>query len=203
MAGARLVPYPHSIAGATAGAKFETFGLSLEQKLKTGTYIGIEGQLLNSRVERTIGAVDLNFPPAFVASGTRQNLDYDERNLIVTLNQLLGDSWSLGARYQLSKADLEIVYPAIPASVTSANHAKDEGTLHQLSLFARKGQTDALRDSCCRGLQTVAQPSRLCPNWGQSFPFPSLSKAPGVTCERFWSGFQRIPHLVAEMLLTS
>ena len=31
---------PESVAGANAGAKFEAFGLSLEQKFHTGTYLG-------------------------------------------------------------------------------------------------------------------------------------------------------------------
>jgi len=126
---------PESIVGSVAGAEFETFGLALEQKLKAGTYIGIEGQLLNSEADRTIGAVDLLFPPTYVASSTRQNLDYQEQNLIVTLNQLMGEEWSFGARYQLAFSELETVYPDIPDSVTSANHTKDNALLHQLSLF--------------------------------------------------------------------
>ncbi|MCL4788435.1 MAG: FecR domain-containing protein [Verrucomicrobia bacterium] len=127
---------PESVVGSVAGAEFETFGLAFEQKFKTGTYLGLEAQLLNSEADRTIGAVDLFFPPTYVASSTRQNLDYQEQNLIVTLNQLLGDGWSLGARYQLLLAELETVYPDIPATVTSANRTEDEALLHQLSLFA-------------------------------------------------------------------
>jgi len=88
---------PEAVAGSTAGARFETFGFALEQKFKTGTYLGIEGGLLNSEVDRIIGVVDLDFPPAFVPSGTRQNLDYTEKNLVITVNQLVGDWWSLGA----------------------------------------------------------------------------------------------------------
>ena len=65
----------------------------------TGTYLGVEGQLLNSQVNQRIGAVNLNFPPTYVPSGTRQQLDYTERNLIVTVNQLLGDDFSIGARF--------------------------------------------------------------------------------------------------------
>jgi hypothetical protein len=127
---------PESVVGSTSGAKFETYGLAFEQKFQTETYLGIEGQWLNSDVNQTIGAVDLNFPPTYVPSGTHQNLDYQEQNLIVTANQLLGDCWSLGARYQLSKAELKTFYPDIPSSVTSANYAKNDATLHQLSIFA-------------------------------------------------------------------
>ncbi|MEO5803944.1 MAG: TonB-dependent receptor [Verrucomicrobiota bacterium] len=127
---------PEAVAGSTAGAKFETFGLSLEQKFSTGTYVGIEGQILNSDVNQTIGAVNLNFPPSFVPSRTRQELDYTERNLIVTVNQLLGENWSVGARYQLSRAELDARYPEIPRTVSSANHTRNDATLNHLSLFA-------------------------------------------------------------------
>ena len=41
------------------------------------------------------------------AASTRQSLDFQERTLSLTLNQLLGKQWSLGARYQISDADLD------------------------------------------------------------------------------------------------
>src|SRR4029077_13634789 len=63
-------------------------------------------------------------------------LDYTERNLIVTLNQLLADDWSIGARYQLSQAELNIDYTEIPISISSASHTRNTATLNQLSLFA-------------------------------------------------------------------
>jgi outer membrane receptor protein involved in Fe transport len=47
---------PESIAGANAGAEFETYNLSLEQKFRTGTYLGISGEILNSTVHRVDGA---------------------------------------------------------------------------------------------------------------------------------------------------
>ena len=127
---------PEAVAGSTSGAKFETFNLALEQKFKTGTYVGIEADILNSLVNQTVGAVNLNFPPTYSPGGTPLNLNYTEKNLIVTLNQLVGDCWSLGARYQLSRADLDTAYPDIPASVSSASQTQNTATLHQLSLFA-------------------------------------------------------------------
>ena len=46
---------PESIAGANAGAKFETYDLSLEQKFPTRTYLGVSGEILNSTVNRMDG----------------------------------------------------------------------------------------------------------------------------------------------------
>ena len=128
---------PESVAGSTSGARDTTYGLALEQNFKTGTYLGVELGLLESDVHQTIGAADLKFVPWPVtsASGTPQNLDYREKDLVVTVNQLLGDCWSLGARYQLSRAELGVVYPEIPDSVTSANRIQNDATLQQLSLF--------------------------------------------------------------------
>ena len=129
---------PEAVAGSSAGAKFETYGLSLEQKFKTGTYLGLEGQILNSTANQTIGVVYLDFPPpVYSPGGTPEQLDYTEQNLILTLNQLLGDNWSLGARYEVSQAQLAASLPLIPASVSaSLNYSKDTATLNQLSLFA-------------------------------------------------------------------
>ena len=54
---------PESIAGENAGAKFETFDLSLEQKFRTGTYLGVSGELLNSTVDRMDGSLITIFFP--------------------------------------------------------------------------------------------------------------------------------------------
>jgi Tfp pilus assembly protein PilF/outer membrane receptor protein involved in Fe transport len=126
---------PESVAGSVSGAKFETYGLALDQKFKTGTYFSLQGNLLFSDANQTIGVVNLNFPPAYTASGTAQNLNYTEKDLIVTVNQLLGNCWSVGARDELSDAELETSYPGIPDSVTTGNHAKNSATLNELSLF--------------------------------------------------------------------
>jgi hypothetical protein len=78
----------------------------------------------------------LDFPPIYVPSGTRQNLNYVEKDLTVTVNQLLGRCWSVGVRDRLSEAELESAYPDIPASVTTNSHQKNDATFNQLSLFA-------------------------------------------------------------------
>jgi Tfp pilus assembly protein PilF len=134
---------PESVAGANAGARFETFGFSLEQKFRTGTYLGISGELLNSTVHRTVGA--FNYYPDLldnpVTAGLREDLDYKEQSLLFTANQLLGRDWSLGARYRLSQAVLDDSFPDVPASPPSVPNPiipkqRTEGVLQQLSLSA-------------------------------------------------------------------
>jgi Tfp pilus assembly protein PilF len=131
---------PEAVAGSTAGAKFETYGLALEQKLPTGTYFTVEGDLYKSDANQIIGDVDQPLagilPLAPVASATQQNLDYHERDVTVTLDQLVGDFCTLGAQYELSQAELDTDYPSIPATVTTGNDTRNNATENQVMLFA-------------------------------------------------------------------
>jgi outer membrane receptor protein involved in Fe transport len=138
---------PESVAGANAGAEFETYDLSLEQKFRTGTYLGISGEILNSTVHRVDGVFNY-YPDSLVLdnpvpSGLREHLDYDEKSLLVTANQLLGREWSLGARYRLTQAVLNDNFPDVRVSPPSLNiknptipNQRTEGLLQQLSLSA-------------------------------------------------------------------
>ena len=113
---------PESVVGANSGAKFEIFGLALDQKFDSGTYVGVSGDWLKSDVKRRFGVYDdnstntVNTPPYIDPSGTRQSFDYQERSLLVSLNQLLGDEWALGVRYRLSYAELEDNFNDIPVT---------------------------------------------------------------------------------------
>jgi len=134
---------PESIAGANAGAQFETFDLSLEQKFRTETYLGVSGEILNSTVNRVAGAFDylpdeLNYP---VPSGLEEKLDYTEQTLQVTANQLLARDWSFGANYRLSQAVLNDSYPSVPLSLPDGftdftPRQRTQGVLNQLDLTA-------------------------------------------------------------------
>lgn len=134
---------PESVVGANAGAKFETYNLSLEQKIRTGTYLGLSGQILNSDIDRLDGAFDINptiLPPP--PAGLREHLDYTEETVGATANQLIGNEWSLGASYNLSRATLNDEFPGIssqlyfgaPPTFTPRTH--NEGILNSLDLFA-------------------------------------------------------------------
>lgn len=130
---------PESAVGLVPGTEFETWGLALDQAFKhTGTYLTIQAEMLNSEATRTLGIVTnraVGVPSD--AANTRQSLDFQERTLSVTLNQLVGQHWSLGARYHISDADLDGRFIDIPANViglTSVNQ-NEEATLHQVNLF--------------------------------------------------------------------
>ena len=134
---------PESVAAANAGAEFETFDLSLEHKFPTETYVGISGEILNSQVHRRVGALgfDTTGPivpfPVYGAS-LRENLDFTEQSALLTINQLIGQGWSLGATYRISRADLSDLYPQfqLPGPAGFRPRSFYESTLQQSTLYA-------------------------------------------------------------------
>ena len=128
---------PESVAGANAAARFETWGASLEQKLGRNTYLGLSGEVLQSKADRTLGVYD--FVPWSIAPGsTREKLDYKERSLVVSANQLAGQEWTFGARYRLSQAELEDAFPDIPSGLPPGGFSPKqdwESVLHQINVF--------------------------------------------------------------------
>ncbi|MFZ3376444.1 MAG: TonB-dependent receptor, partial [Chthoniobacterales bacterium] len=84
-----------SIAGSVAAPTYENAGLLIEDKFPTGTYAGIQATFLKSDVDRRLGVFN-DFPNSLggitiVPSSTPQLLGYEEENLSLTFNQLVGD----------------------------------------------------------------------------------------------------------------
>src|SRR5262249_1624940 len=116
---------------------FETFGLALEQKFPTRTYFTVAGEILYSDAARTVGAFDLTAAGS-VPSETRQTIDFRERTISATLNQLLGNNCSFGARYRLTDADLRSKFPEFAPFDPLYDFAarRESALLHQVTLFA-------------------------------------------------------------------
>jgi len=125
-----------SVVGAVAAPRYENGGILIEDKLDTRTYLAISGTLLKSGVNTNIGVFDARLNnaglivPPITSSATPERLQYEEENLALHVNQLLGNDWSLGASYLLSFSNLETNF----AGLDSAAHQK--ATLHQGELFA-------------------------------------------------------------------
>jgi len=121
---------PESLVGSVAAPDHEICSAALDLKFKTGTYIGLQGELLRSEVRERAGVFDFllatNPPPRILPANVGRNLNYEERAFTVTLNQLLGDEWAFGAQYRFVRSELETGYPelvqALPAS-SSLNRA--------------------------------------------------------------------------------
>jgi outer membrane receptor protein involved in Fe transport len=128
------------IVGSVAGATYKSWGLSLEQKLPTHTYWGIEYNVLTQDLDRTVGAFDLfsadPFLLAVLPSEIDQKLLYREDVLTASVNQLLGERWSLGSRYRYTKAKLRQSLPQVPDELLAAADANRSSLLHELDLFA-------------------------------------------------------------------
>jgi len=88
-----------SVVGSVTAPTYETIGAALDLKFKSRTYVGIQGQFLNSEVNREVGVFDFSGalppPPPIQPSSTAEHLDYDEYSTAATINQLISTSWSL------------------------------------------------------------------------------------------------------------
>ena len=104
---------PESFGGANAGATFTTYGISLEQKLRSRTYLAVEGALLKSKVSRQAGAFEFNDQGGPFPSSVAEDLDFTEWSLAGSAHQLIGRDWTLGVIYRLSHARLQDDFPEI------------------------------------------------------------------------------------------
>ncbi len=131
---------PESLAGANAGAEFTTYGMSLEQKFCTKTYLAIEGGLLKSSVERQMGAFVLTGLGGPFLESLTERLDFQEKFVCLSLHQLLGENWAFGASYRVSQAELTDNYSEVSdaaAAVTGFVPRQNfSGTLSTLDLRA-------------------------------------------------------------------
>ncbi len=132
-----------SVAGSVAAPIYKSYGLSLEQKLRSSTYLGVELNRVEQDVDRVVGAFDYfpanesnGFPDAIVPSSLREKLSYSEESATATINQLAGDCWALGARYRYTRSHLHDEFPGLTRAVFSRTETTTESRLHELSLYA-------------------------------------------------------------------
>ena len=138
---------PEDLTGAVGGSIFETYHLSLEQKLPTRTYWGVQYEVLQQDLDRTVGAFDFlsdaNDPGrirGILPSSLRQQLDYREDSLTATVNQLIGDTFAIGVRYRVSDVKLrQTTRDVVPSPVRGPAGDLDttrSSILHELGITA-------------------------------------------------------------------
>jgi hypothetical protein len=114
---------------------FETWGLGVDHKFPTGTYVDLEGQLLTSTGNQLIGAWTENTigEPVVPVSDLSQSQYFQEKDAFASISQLIGKDVSVGARYSLTAVDLSIsdASAALPQFV----QGHENSTLNELSLF--------------------------------------------------------------------
>ena len=130
---------PESSEGLVPGTKFETWTLGFDQSFKTGTYFGIGAELLKSDGTRDVGTFtnSISFIPIPDSPATtRQSLDFQERSLSAYASQLIGQCWTVGARYRVSRAELTGRFPDLTGiSGVSALEQNERAILHHGQLF--------------------------------------------------------------------
>jgi outer membrane receptor protein involved in Fe transport len=127
---------PMAIEGTSSGECFETYGLAVETKLPSRTYLGLQLERLNSRADRLIGSSDLvGFPTVTTASAVAQKLSFREQSLILNLNQLVGQNWAMGTAYRLSQNQLFSQYPELTSFTRFRATQDNEALLHQINLY--------------------------------------------------------------------
>jgi len=131
---------PESVAGLVPGTDFATAGVGFDQSLAGATWFGVEAEWLTSDGKRTVGVLTNStfLPIPDSPSGTRQDLNFRERDLSAYVGQLIGNWTSLSARYRLSEGHLVTTFPEIPEGVNGLGTLEQDNraTLHQLSFNA-------------------------------------------------------------------
>ncbi|HXU77594.1 MAG TPA: TonB-dependent receptor [Methylomirabilota bacterium] len=133
-------PIPESIVGSLSGTRYDTAGAALDVKLKSRTFLVIQGEFLNADVRQQVGVFDYNGallpPPPATPSSTPQHLVYDEYTLRAGLNQLVSDEWSFGTQYAFIHSRLHTVFPEIPTAIQPGADRHESADLQQATLFA-------------------------------------------------------------------
>jgi tetratricopeptide (TPR) repeat protein len=128
--------FPDAIVGGVGGAHFTTYDASLEHRLPCDTFLAVDGQILRSTADHTVGAFQsevLNPTPINVT----ERLGFEERSVGLSAHQLLGRCWSAGVRYRLSEAELSQDFPKVDHSLFIGPVASDKiGVLQTLSFNA-------------------------------------------------------------------
>jgi len=127
---------PESIIGSVAAPEVTVYGGALDFKFSTKTFVGLQIEQLNSTVDRTIGVFSLvdSLAP-YVPDSTPENLDYRETSVKVSVNQLLGDRFVVGAGYVYDDVHLSDVLPEVPVAALSTANQQDRAILQETSAY--------------------------------------------------------------------
>jgi hypothetical protein len=120
-----------SQVGSVEVPRHDAGGVGFDLKFPTRTYVGIEALDFKSKVDRRVGYFELK--SGFGApSGTDELLRYDEQSARLIVNQTISDQIFAQALYQFTRADLETVYPNVPAPTTLTRSSTSRADLHRI-----------------------------------------------------------------------
>ncbi|MGA2749099.1 MAG: FecR domain-containing protein [Verrucomicrobiota bacterium] len=125
-----------SVVGSQSAPTFETLGGAVDLKLGTRTYLGFQLERLRSGVNQGIG--DFLVPDGgihAITSSTPEQFDYKEHVGSVTLNQLIGADFVLGAAYKITQSDLHETLHGIPVSALASANQMLTATLQEIDTY--------------------------------------------------------------------
>ncbi len=126
---------PESVTGSLPGSEFETWNLAVDQSFSTRTYLTVGTEVLESAVDTYVGGVENNFLRPRRNLLLRETLRYEEKSVGISLNQLLGDGFSVGTSYRISQASLNDHFPDMAPTLARNPSSDVAGVLHQLNLY--------------------------------------------------------------------
>lgn len=118
--------------GTPPALKFETYGMGLDHKFPTGTYVDVEGQFLTSEGNQLIGA--WTGTPALTINNLNQMQYFQEKDAFASVSQLICDDLSVGTRYTLTSADVT-ANDFSPATGLDYLQNHENSTLNEFTLF--------------------------------------------------------------------
>jgi Tfp pilus assembly protein PilF len=128
--------FPDSVVGGISGARVDTGGIAMDYHLPSRTYLVLSAQILRSTRDHNVGAFERDlFTSQGPAIQIAESLRFQEESLDVSVEQLIADWFSVGARYRLADAKLSQSYPGINPSL-GKTEITEAGLLHSIRLQA-------------------------------------------------------------------
>jgi len=104
---------PDSVSGAISSARFETFGLALDQQWHKRTFLNAELSWLRSAANEPLGVVDFNAGNGPSVGRITQQIRYDEPSAEIAFHRLVGDGWSFSSGYRIAFSRWSGKFPQI------------------------------------------------------------------------------------------
>jgi hypothetical protein len=125
---------PEALVGSVAGQEMEMLSVAWDQVFPTRTWLTVSAERLTSEASRDVGGFVYGQGGLEEVTAFRQELDFEENSLSLTVGQLVGRDLALTLRYRVSEASLDASHPGLPGEA----FARDErSVLNQLALGAR------------------------------------------------------------------
>jgi Tfp pilus assembly protein PilF len=127
--------------GSVSAPTVKMTGAAIDLRFSTRTYLSFQAEKLQSEADETVGTyaafLPASGPIVFPSVPTVEHLNYDEKSLTATFNQLLGEDWSIGAAYNFTRSSMQIRFPGIPppALLTAVPDTDVRADLHQVTPF--------------------------------------------------------------------